>query len=107
MNKHYNECCCCKQRKRFRKEDSNGFGMALLFVILLCIPLWGWGVILALYLIHEYKIIGYTLLTLLIIGAFSGLIIAGGKIYEYKSEAEYYNKQRERLEASWPLKERN
>ena len=76
-------------------------GMILLFAILLCIPLWGWGIILALYLIHEYhKIIGCVLLVLLIAGA----IVVGGKIYEYKREAEYYNKQRERLEAAWPLK---
>lgn len=99
------KCCCCEQRERFRKEkaeaDAFEFGLALVGAILLCIPIWGWLIFIVAWLLYKCKR-GALLIIGIILASF--IWIMGSKISKHNEEAERYNKQRERLEAAWPLK---
>ena len=95
------KCCCCKQRERFRNEKAFDCIFCICIVLLSLIPIWGWLTLIAIWLMNKCK-----RTTLVIIGAIIASIIwIGGKeISKYNEEAERYDKQRERLEAAWPLK---
>jgi hypothetical protein len=99
------KCCCCEQRERFRREAEANTAFECIFcicaVLLLMIPIWGWLILIAIWLINKCK-----RTTLVIIAAIlsSFIWIMGKEISKHNEEAERYNKQRERLEAAWPLK---
>lgn len=100
------KCCCCEQRERFRREDAeshrSSFCMVLLFFVLLMIPIWGWAIIIALWLMNSYP---RTAITIILIASVSLISVMSYKISAYNDEAEYWNKRRERLEAAWPLEQ--
>ena len=97
------KCCCCEQRERFVEDAQRDFGFALVGAILLLIPIWGWAIFIALMLIGCYPRTAITIITI----AFVSLVsVMSYKISALNDEAEYWNKQRERLEATWPLEQR-
>ena len=65
--------------------------------------MWLLVVIIALFLIISYP---RTLIAIIVIAFVSLISVMSYKISALNDEAEYWNKQREQLEATWPLEQR-
>jgi FtsH-binding integral membrane protein len=96
------KCCCCKQRERFAEKVYLFLGLGAAISLLFIIPIWIWATIFALWIIGNYPRIT---IVIIVIATISVISVMSCKISTLNDEAEQYNKQRERLEAAWPLEQ--
>lgn len=95
------KCCCCEQRKGIIDKVFIILGFWAAISLLLAIPIWIWATIIALWIMCSFP---RATIVIIVIATVSFIWIMGKEISKHNEEAERYNKQRERLEAAWPLK---
>jgi hypothetical protein len=96
------KCCCCEQRERFIDKVYIVLGFWVAISLLLVIPIWIWATIIVLWVMCNFPRTTIAIIAII----FASLIgVTLYKISALNDEAEYWNKQRERLEAAWPLEQ--